>query len=202
MEIIDFILHFDEHLKTILENYGSLTYLILFAIIFCETGLVFTPFLPGDSMIFVAATFAANGSLNIAALFIILSIAAIAGDTVNYFIGATFGKKVKIKKEYLEKTENFYKKYGKKTIVIARFIPIVRTFAPFVAGTAKMDYKTFATYNVLGGIFWVLLFSVTGYYFGSFEFVQNNLTFIMFGIIFLSLIPPIWEYLKKAMRLR
>lgn len=200
MQIIDFILHFDEYLGGIVQAYGTLTYFILFAMIFCETGLVVTPFLPGDSMIFVAATFAAMGSLNVFVLWAILSAAAVLGDSVNYFFGATFGRKFKIKKEYLEKTENFYAKYGKKTIIYARFIPIVRTFAPFVAGTAKMDYKTFLSYNILGGILWVSIFTLSGYFFGGFSFVQENLHYIILGIIAASFVPPVWEYFKEKRR--
>ncbi len=196
--MIDFILHIDRYLKILIENYGVLTYLILFAIIFCETGLVFTPILPGDSMIFVAGTFAAQGSLSIGWLLFLISIAAIAGDTINYFAGSYFknGNRF-IKKEYLEKTEDFYKKYGKKAIFLARFIPIVRTIAPFVAGMGKMDYKTFVFYNIAGGLVWVFLFGLAGYFFGNVPVVKENLTLIILGIIFLSFVPPVWEWIKK-----
>lgn len=209
MEIIDFILHFDEHLEVIIQNYGTWTYLILFAIVFAETGLVVTPFLPGDSLIFVAGTFAARGAMDISFLTLILMIAAIVGDTVNYSIGHYLGrrafrenKKFLIKKEYLQKTEKFYEKYGKKTIIIARFVPIIRTFAPFVAGTANMDYKTFLSYNVIGGVIWVCLFSLAGYFFGTLPWVERNFSAVIMGVIVLSFLPPIYEYLKEKRKSR
>lgn len=209
MEIIDFILHFDEHLEVIIQNYGIWTYLILFAIIFAETGLVVTPFLPGDSLIFVAGTFAARGAIDISFLTLLLMIAAIIGDTVNYHIGHHLGrrafredKKFFIKKEYLQRTEKFYEKYGKKTIILARFVPIVRTFAPFVAGTANMNYKTFLSYNVIGGVIWVCLFSLTGYFFGNLPWVEKNFTAVIFAVIFLSFLPPLYEYFKEKRKSR
>ncbi len=195
--MIDFILHFDEYLGAIIATYGILTYAILFLIIFAETGLVFTPILPGDSLLFVAGTFAAQGSLSIGWLFLLTAIAAIAGDTANYFIGRFTGKKIHIKEEYLVKTQHFYDKYGNKTIFLARFVPIVRTFAPFVAGIGKMDYKSFLLYNVSGGIVWTGLFSFAGYYFGNVPLVKHNLTLVILGIIFISILPPVYELVMK-----
>lgn len=199
--MIDFILHFDRYLKIVIENYGILTYLFLFLIVFCETGLVVMPFLPGDSLIFVAGTFAAQGSLSIGWLLFLLSIAAIAGDTINYFAGTYLkGGNRFIKKEHLEKTHYFFEKYGKKTIFIARFIPIVRTLAPFVAGVSKMDYKTFIFYNIIGGLTWVFLFASVGYFFGNVPVVKENLTMVIFGIIFISILPPLVEWLKEYVK--
>ncbi len=196
--MIDFILHFDKHLSLVIENYGTLTYLFLFLIILCETGLVIMPLLPGDSLLFVAGTFAAQGSLSIFWILFLLSIAAIAGDTLNYFAGAYFktGNRF-IKKEYLEKTQLFFDKYGKKAIFMARFVPIIRTIAPFVAGAGKMDYKTFVFYNISGGLTWVFLFGLAGYFFGNVPIIAENLTMVIFGIIFLSIIPPVVEYFRK-----
>ena len=202
MPIIDFILHIDEHLSRIIELYGSLTYLILFIIIFAETGFVITPFLPGDSLLFIAGAFAAKGSLSISWLLILLIFAAILGDTVNYFTGHYLGEKAYksrfLKKEHLEKTEYFFKKYGKKTIIIARFVPIVRTLAPFVAGVGRMQYATFVTFNICGGILWVTLFLLTGYFFGNVPAVEENFTLVIFLIIFLSILPPVYEYAKNT----
>ena len=199
--IIDFILHIDKYLEIFLQNYGILTYFILFLIIFCETGLVFTPLLPGDSLLFVAGTLAGSGFLKISLLFFMLSIAAILGDSVNYWIGNYFGKKISsgrfMKKEYLERTQEFYKKYGVKTIILARFIPIIRTFAPFIAGLGKMDYKKFFLFNVIGGILWVAIFLYAGFFFGGIPLIERNLTYVIFAIIFISLIPIFWEFLRK-----
>ncbi len=196
-EIIDAILHLEKYLGEILANYGTLTYGILFLIIFLETGLVFTPFLPGDSLLFVAGTFAAKKVINVFLLFILLSIAAVLGDTVNYWIGNYFGKKMHIKQEYLEKTHKFYEKHGNKTIVLARFIPIIRTFAPFVAGIGRMNYLRFLSYNIFGGILWVGIFIFGGYFFGNISFVNENLTYFILGIILTSFIPAIIHLFKK-----
>ncbi len=199
---IDFILHLDKYLSVIIQNYGTLTYFILFAIIFAETGLVVAPFLPGDSLLFAAGTFAAIGTLNVLWVFIIVTAAAILGDTINYSIGKYLGAKAfekypKIfRKEYLEKTQNFYSKYGNKTIVLARFVPIVRTFAPFIAGVGKMKYSNFLMYNIVGGIIWVALFVFGGYYFGNLPIVKNNFSIMIIIIIVLSFVPILIEYWK------
>ena len=202
-EIFDFILHLDVHLNELILHYGTLTYLILFLIIFAETGLVITPFLPGDSLIFAAGTFAALGSFNPHLLFIILAAAAVLGDTANYWIGKFFGQKIteskKIKlinQSHIEKTHRFFEKYGGKTIIIARFVPIVRTFAPFVAGAGSMTYGKFIKYNVIGGILWVALFTYSGYYFGNIPAVKDNFILVIIAIILLSLMPPFIEYIK------
>lgn len=199
-QIFDFVLHIDRYIQVILAEYGSLTYFILFLIIFLETGLVITPFLPGDSLIFIVGTFSAQGYLSALLLFFLLSAAAILGDSVNYWLGKYFGTKIEkikfFKKEYLERTQEFYAKYGGKTIVIARFVPIVRTFAPFVAGIGKMDYVRFFSYNVVGGILWVGVFLFLGYWFGGISFVEENLTLVVMAIIVLSMIPPVWEFWK------
>ncbi|MEE8356271.1 MAG: DedA family protein [Anaerolineales bacterium] len=200
--LIDFVLHMDEYLKVMITNYGTLTYGILFLVIFLETGFVVTPFLPGDSLLFAAGTFAAMGALNPFYLFLLLSVAAVIGDTVNYSIGAYIGPKafsgeIKfLKKEHLHKTQEFYEKHGGKTIILARFIPIIRTFAPFVAGIGNMKYRNFITFNVVGGIAWVAIFTFLGYFFGNLEFVQKNFELVIFAIIFISFIPPVLEFFK------
>jgi len=199
---IDFILHLDKYLSVIIQNYGAFTYLLLFLIVFAETGLVITPFLPGDSLLFAAGTFAAIGSLNVWILFAILALAAILGDTINYSIGKYLGSKAfkkypKIfRKQYLDKTHNFYEKHGNKTIVLARFVPIVRTFAPFVAGVGKMKYLNFLLYNIVGGLVWVALFVFGGYYFGNIQVVKNNFSLVIIVIIILSFMPIVWEWWK------
>lgn len=200
---INFILHIDTHLVELVGRYGFLTYAILFGIIFAETGFIVTPFLPGDSLLFAAGAIAALGSLNIWALSTLLVIGAILGDTVNYWIGHFFGQKIvdnpKIKfinQEHIDKTQQFYKKHGGKTIIMARFIPIVRTFAPFVAGVGKMEYKKFVNFNVIGGIIWVLLFTLTGFYFGNLDFIQKNFHYAIIAIIALSIVPVIYEYIQ------
>ncbi|MEK9159141.1 MAG: DedA family protein [Patescibacteria group bacterium] len=207
MDLIDLFLHLDEHLASLVEQFGWGSYVVLFAIVFCETGLVFTPFLPGDSLIFVAATLAAQEVMNVLLLWPLLLVAAIVGDSVNYWIGSRFGRKLVrekglIRHEHLDRTRAFYEKYGKKTIVIARFIPIVRTFAPFMAGMAHMDYKVFWFYNVLGGFLWVTLFTFAGYFFGELPWVQENLHYLILLIIFLSLLPPVWEYWRNRKAVR
>lgn len=199
INIINFILHLDTHLASLVASYGTLVYGFLFLIIFLETGLVVTPFLPGDSLLFVAGAMAAVGDFNIWLLLSILALAAILGDTVNYSLGKYFGEKVFskfIKKEHLEKTQKFFDKYGKKTIILARFVPIVRTFAPFVAGVGKMHYLTFLSFNVIGGLVWVALFTLSGFFFGNLPLVKENLGFIILAIIFVSLLPILFEYLK------
>lgn len=206
MEIIyylfDLFIHLDKHIAELINQYGTLTYIILFIVIFAETGLVFTPFLPGDSLLFAVGAFAAKGSFDVVLIFIILSIAAVLGDTINYWIGNYFGMKVFnlnlkfLKKEYLDKTHEFYEKYGGKTIIIARFVPIVRTFAPFVAGVGKMTYIKFFKYNVIGGLLWTSIFIFAGYFFGNLDFVKNNFSFIVLAIILISVLPGFVEYVK------
>ncbi len=200
--LIDFVLHMDVYLNDIITNYGAWTYGILFFVIFLETGFVVTPFLPGDSLLFAAGTFAALGALNPIYLFLLLTVSAIIGDTVNYSIGRYIGPKafsgeIKfLKKEHLDKTQMFYEKHGGKTIILARFIPIIRTFAPFVAGIGIMKYSKFILYNVVGAISWVAIFISLGYFFGNITFVQKNFEFVIFAIIFISFIPPVLEVLK------
>jgi len=202
MEIINFLLHFEQHLRAFIQNYGVWAYALLFAIIFCETGLVITPFLPGDSLLFAAGALAADGSLNIILLSFLLVIAAILGDTVNYWIGYLIGPRVFneqvrfLKREYLVKTHEFYEKHGGKTIILARFIPIIRTFAPFVAGVGKMTYIRFISYNVIGGLLWVGLFVFAGYFFGNIPFVQKNFSLVIVAIIILSVLPAVYEYFQ------
>ena len=201
---INVILHLDQYLNALIENYGFLTYLILFLIIFCETGLVVAPILPGDSLLFAAGAFAAKGSLEVELLLLLLAIAAIAGDTVNYKIGKFVGPKIFakekirfLKKEYLERTRNFYDKHGKKTIVLARFVPIVRTFAPFVAGIGSMNYLHFLSYNVIGGIAWIFIFILGGYFFGNVPIVKENFTLVILAIIIISILPGIIGVLQE-----
>ncbi len=200
--LIDFVLHMDDYLSVIIGNYGAWTYGILFFIIFLETGFVITPFLPGDSLLFAAGSFAALGAMNPVYLFILLSIAAVIGDTVNYSIGhyigpRAFSGEIKyLKKEHLDRTHEFYEKHGGKTIILARFIPIIRTFAPFVAGIGAMTYGHFILYNVIGGISWVAIFIFGGFYFGNLPFVRDNFEIVIFTIIFISFIPPVLEFFK------
>ncbi|AKH37219.1 MULTISPECIES: DedA family protein [Nitrosomonas] len=205
MFLIDFILHIDKYLHELASEYGLWLYGILFLIIFCETGLVVLPLLPGDSLLFAAGSLASlpNSQLNPHFLLVGLCIAGILGDTVNYWIGKKVGPKVFIspesrffKRDYLDKTHAFYLKHGSKTIIIARFIPIIRTFAPFVAGIGTMPYRTFIVYNIIGAVLWVGLFVYAGYYFGQLAFIQKNFKFVIFAIIILSISPPIIEYLK------
>ena len=203
-DFADILIHLDKYLDSIIRSYGSLTYGVLFLIVFCETGLVITPILPGDSLLFATGTVAALGSLDLSLIIILLSIAAIAGDTVNYWIGYLVGPKVFSKeksrlfnKEYLDRTHHFYQKYGGKTIIIARFIPIIRTFAPFVAGVGRMKYKRFIIYNILGGIGWIVTFVLGGYFFGNIPLVKNNFALIILAIIIISILPAIIEYLRQ-----
>ncbi len=202
LQIIEFILNLDKYLGQIIQNYGAWTFLLMFFVIFMETGFVVTPFLPGDSLIFAAGAFAGMGYLHIGVLFVVLAAAAIAGDTVNYWIGHYIGPRAFsgnirfLKKEYLDRTHVFYEKYGGKTIIIARFIPIIRTFAPFVAGIGAMTYPRFIAYNVIGGLAWVALFSFLGYFFGNLPVVQQNFTFVIMAIIFISVLPAIIEFIR------
>lgn len=201
---VDLFLHLDEHLNDVIGEYGAWTYLILFVIIFCETGLVVTPILPGDSLLFAAGAFAqragATGSLNIWVLLALLSVAAVAGDAVNYAAGAFLGPKVLkpgsriFKKEYLDRTHQFYERYGNKTIVIARFVPIVRTFAPFLAGVGEMSYLQFASYNVIGGLAWIAVCLAGGYFFGGIPFVKKHFELVLIAIILISVLPGVWEW--------
>lgn len=202
-KIINFILHLDKYISTLIQDFGIWTYLFLFLIIFCETGLVVTPFLPGDSLLFAIGAFCAKGSLNIWWSFLILGVAAVLGDTINYWIGHILGPKVFnkeksrfFKKEYLERTHQFYEKYGGETIIIARFVPIIRTFAPFVAGIGSMTYGKFLSYNIIGGVGWVAIFLFGGYFFGQLPFVEKNFTVIIVAIIFISILPGLIEILR------
>ena len=201
--VIDFILHIDQHLTALSAQYGMWIYAILFLIIFCETGLVATPFLPGDSLLFAAGGIAAVGGMNIHIMVLILLVAAILGDAVNFMIGKYFGAKLfsnpdsKIfRRAYLEKTHAFYEKHGGKTIIIARFVPIVRTFAPFVAGMADMHYGRFIRYNIIGALAWVLLFSYLGYFFANIPLVKNNLGLVLGAIIVISILPAVIETVR------
>ncbi len=202
--LIDFILHIDKHLADIIVAYGPWIYGILFVIVFCETGLVVTPFLPGDSLLFAAGALAAStGQLNVFILWVLLVVAAILGDAVNYSIGRKVGTRVFsdnakiLKTDYLRRTEKFYEKHGNKTIILARFVPIVRTFAPFVAGVGRMQYRNFATYNVVGGVVWVTLFLAAGYLFGNIPFVKENFEIVTIGIVLVSVLPMVFEFLKE-----
>ena len=204
-EVFEFFLHIDEALKQLTATYGVWTYAILVLVVFCETGLVVTPFLPGDSLLFAAGAIAADpaAGLDPLVLYVLLTIAAIVGDSVNYSIGARFGIKIFdlnlpfVKREYLERANEFYAKHGAKMIVMARFVPIVRTFAPFAAGIAKMDYKTFITYNVVGAFIWTTLFIWAGYFFGNLPFVQDNFELVALAIVVLSIVPMIYEWMQS-----
>jgi membrane-associated protein len=193
--VFDFFLHLDRHLSQVISQYGTWTHLILFLIVFCETGLVITPFLPGDSLLFAAGTFAALGALDIRLVIVLLIIAAVIGDTVNYWVGAYIGPRAFrgnvrfLKQDYLERTHAFYEKHGGKTIILARFIPIIRTFAPFVAGVGAMSYPKFITYNVVGAVLWVGLFVLGGFFFGNIPTVRENFTLVILAIIVLSVLP-------------
>ena len=201
--VIEFVLHIDRHLSAIIQQFGAWTYAILFAIIFIETGLVIMPFLPGDSLLFAAGTFAALGALDVRLLIALLAVAAVLGDTVNYWIGHRIGEKAFsredarfFKKEYLDRTHAFYEKHGGKTIIIARFVPIIRTFAPFVAGIGKMSYGRFLSFNVIGGVGWVVLLVGTGYFFGNIPFVRKNFSIAILAIILISTVPIAVEYFR------
>lgn len=203
MKLVDFILHLDKYLSMIINTYGIWTYAFLFMIVFLETGLVITPFLPGDSIIFASGAFAAIGSMNLLSLYILFLAAAILGDTANYTIGKKIGTKAFEKdikflnKAYLNKAHSFYEKHGAITIVIARFIPIIRTFAPFVAGIGEMHYTKFISYNMVGGILWVSLFLFGGYYFGNLPFIKSHFTYVLLAIIFISLIPAVVGIIRE-----
>jgi membrane-associated protein len=208
-QFIDIVLHLDKHLVWVVQNYGAYIYVVLFAIIFCETGLVVTPFLPGDSLLFVAGTLAATGHMDVHGLFATLALASFLGDNTNYWIGRYTGPKVFhssksrwLNRAYLERTHEFYARHGGKTIVIARFMPIVRTFAPFVAGVGSMTYPHFLTYNVLGGFLWVTLFVFAGYFFGSVPFVKEHFELVIIGIIAISVIPVVYEFLRSRLEKR
>ncbi|MDH4150650.1 MAG: DedA family protein [Betaproteobacteria bacterium] len=205
--LFDIALHLDRHLQVLVANYGAWVYLILFLIIFCETGLVVTPFLPGDSLLFVAGTVAAAGGMNIHLLVVLLIIAAILGDAVNYGVGHYIGPRVFKSKEsrwlnprHLERAHAFYEHHGGKTIIIARFVPIIRTYAPFVAGAASMSYPKFALYNITGAVLWVVSLGYAGYFFGNIPVIKNNLTVVIIIIIILSIMPGVFEYLRHRRR--
>ncbi|HTZ17149.1 MAG TPA: DedA family protein [Dissulfurispiraceae bacterium] len=200
---VDLFMHLDKHLSMIIQQFGVLTYVILFLVIFCETGLVVTPILPGDSLLFVVGAFAARGDFDPVTVYVLLCIAAVAGNMTNYHIGRFVGPKVFdknvrfLKKEYLERTHAFYEKHGGKTIVIARFLPIIRTFAPFVAGIGRMDYRRFVLYNFAGCMAWITSFVLGGYLFGNISVVKQNLTLVIFAIIIISLVPSVVEILRQ-----
>ncbi len=201
-QLLDFFLHLDRHLSDVIREYGTWTYLILFVTVFCETGLVVTPFLPGDSLLFAAGTFAALGSLSPWVLFAVLSAAAVLGDTANYWLGKKIGPRAFtgtvrfLKQEHLRKTEAFYERHGRKTIILARFVPIVRTFAPFVAGVGTMDYPVFLAYNVIGGVAWVAVCVFSGFFFGNIPVVKRNFSFVIIAIIVISTLPVLREAWK------
>jgi membrane-associated protein len=208
LKAVDFVLHVDVYLEQIITNYGGWTYALLFFVIFMETGFVVTPFLPGDSLIFAASTFAARGALNPWFMFGLLAIAAVVGDSVNYWIGHRIGQRAYtgeikwIKKEYMERTHAFFEKHGGKTIFLARFVPIIRTFAPFVAGISRMSYGFFFRWNVIGGISWVAVFTLLGYFFGNIPFVQKNFELVILAIIVISFIPAVVEAFKARKEMR
>ena len=200
--IVNFILHADTYLRQVIQAYGALSYGFIFLVVFAETGFVVTPFLPGDSILFVIGALSATGGFNIFLAYAVLLVAAIGGDSLNYYLGHKLGRKAFqskyvpfINQDHLDKTEKFYEKQGGRAIIIARFIPIIRTFAPFVAGIGKMEYKEFFTYNVVGGFAWVTLFTFAGYFFGNIPAVGKNFTYVIIGIIILSLVPPVYEYI-------
>jgi len=203
MQIVDFTLHVDKYLDMIIAAVGNWTYVVLFIIVFIETGLVVTPFLPGDSLLFAAGAFAARGAFDVILLYALMAVAAVLGDTANYWIGHFIGPRVfttksrLFKKEYLDRTQAFYEKHGGKTIFLARFIPIIRTFAPFVAGVGKMTYGHFITYNIVGGIVWTAVFIFGGYFFGNLPFVEKNFSLVIIAIIVISVLPAVYEAIKN-----
>jgi membrane-associated protein len=205
-QFVDLFLHLDTHLSQVIAQYGTWTYLILFLIVFCETGLVITPFLPGDSLLFAAGTFAALGDLDVRLMILLLVVAAIVGDTVNYWVGAAIGPRAFqgnhrfLKKEHLDRTHAFYEKHGGKTIILARFVPIIRTFAPFVAGVGVMSYGRFLTYNVVGAVLWVGLLVLAGFFFGNIPVVRENFTIVILAIVAVSVMPIAVETLRGRRR--
>ena len=207
-QILDIVLHLNRHLEHLVADYGPWVYGILFLIVFCETGLVVTPFLPGDSLLFASGALAASGGLNLLLVMGLLIVAAILGDTVNYTIGRVSGEGLQhrfprvVKKEHLDRTHAFFEKYGGKTIIIARFVPIVRTFAPFVAGAGHMSYARFMTYNVVGGVLWVVLCTLAGYWFENFPFVQKNFSVVILAIIVISVLPAVFEFWREYRKTR
>jgi len=209
-KLLDIVLHLNTHLGDLVAEYGAWVYAILFLIIFCETGLVVTPFLPGDSLLFAVGAIAAvpDSQLNLVLAMIIMLIAAILGDTVNYWVGNVAGNKLVakfprlIKQKHIEKTHEFYERYGGKTIIIARFVPIVRTFAPFVAGIGAMTYRRFMLYNVAGALLWIVLFTPAGYFFANIPIVKKNFSLVIIGIIFVSILPAVFEFYREWRRLR
>jgi membrane-associated protein len=205
-QFVDLFLHLDTHLSQVISQYGTWTYLILFLIVFCETGLVITPFLPGDSLLFAAGTFAALGDLDVRAMILLLVVAAILGDTVNYWVGAAIGPRAfqgnlrLLKQEHLDRTHAFYEKHGGKTIILARFVPIIRTFAPFVAGVGAMSYGRFLTYNVVGAVLWVALLVLAGFFFGNIPVVRENFTIVILAIVAISVMPIAVEAIRGRRR--
>lgn len=206
-QFFDIILHLDKHLTVLIQTYGTWVYLILFMIIFCETGLVVTPFLPGDSLLFVSGAMAASGALDVHGLFALLVLASFSGDNTNYWTGRYLGPRVFSREHsrllnpaHIERTQRFYEKHGGKTVILARFLPIIRTFAPFVAGIGRMQYRQFLFYSFAGGVFWIGFFVYGGYYFGNIPFVKNNLTAFILGIIVISVLPGIVGYLREKLR--
>jgi membrane-associated protein len=203
---IDFVLHMDKYLPQIMHDYGLWAFVILFVVIFIETGVVIMPFLPGDSLLFAAGAVMAASNMNPLVLYVIVAIAAVLGDTTNYWIGHTIGPKAFsmnsrwLKKEYLDRTHAFFEKHGGKTILLARFVPIIRTFAPFVAGVGQMSYGYFLSYNVFGGLLWTGLFVAAGYFFGNLEIVKNNFSLVIIAIILVSLLPAVYEYAKEKFK--
>ncbi len=204
--LFDLFLHLDKHLNEIIIHYGTLTYAILFLVIFAETGFVFTPFLPGDSLLFAAGTFAASGSFNVHLLFLCLASAAFIGDNVNYWVGRKLGSKLFernsrfLKKEYLDKTHKFYERHGGKTIILARFFPIIRTFSPFVAGLGSMSYTKFVLNDIAGAIIWVSIFVYSGFFFGNIPVIKNNFSIVIIAIILISVSPALIELIRHRLK--